>query len=105
MFNPSAVSTGIQATTPSADPRFPKAAQEFEAMLLQESLKFGSEDGQYGGELDQACQGYEDLRNQAVATAMAQSGGIGIARMLEQHFGGSEDIKVFSSSADTSIAG
>jgi Rod binding domain-containing protein len=76
------------ADVPAAqDPRLPKAAQEFEAMLMTDLLKLGSEDDQPQGG-DQSCQGYDDLRNQAVATAMAKNGGIGIARMLEEKLGG-----------------
>ena len=69
-------------TLQGPDPRLRRAAQEFESMLLQDLMKFGSEDDDGGGELDQGCQSYEDLRNQAVATTMAQNGGIGIANML-----------------------
>jgi Rod binding domain-containing protein len=80
---PKAANTGA-----TADPRLPKAAQEFEAMLMTDLLKMGSEDKDSDGELGQSCQGYDDLRNQAVATAMAKNGGIGIARMLMQKLGG-----------------
>jgi Rod binding domain-containing protein len=76
------------ANVPAAqDPRLPKAAQEFESMLMTDLLKLGSEDDDPQGEMDQSCQGYGDLRNQAVATAMAKNGGIGIARMLEEKLG------------------
>ena len=71
--------SGAPAAT---DPKLQKAAKEFEAMLLSDLMKLGSEDEASEGELDQSCQGYEDMRNQAVATAMANSGGIGIGRML-----------------------
>jgi len=64
-----------------ADPRLQKAAHDFESMLLTEMLQFGGEEESSSGELG-GSQGYNDLRNQAVATALAQSGGIGIARML-----------------------
>jgi Rod binding domain-containing protein len=75
-------------TVATGDPRLPKAAQEFEAMLMTDLLKLGSGDEPSDGELGQSCQGYDDLRNQAVATAMAKNGGIGIARMLMEKLGG-----------------
>ena len=89
----------------SPDPRLHKSAQEFEAMLLADLMKMASEEDEPEGESDQSCRGYDDLRNQAVATALAGDGGIGIARMLEQKLGGQAAIKEFSSSADSSIAG
>ena len=71
----------------SRDPRLHKAAQEFEAMLLADLLKIGCEEEQPDGESDQSCHGYDEVRNQAVATAMARNGGIGIAHMLEDKLG------------------
>jgi len=71
----------------SPDPRLQKATQEFEAMLISQLLKMGSDEEQATGELDGGGQTYQDLRNQAVATALANNGGLGIGRMLRQHFG------------------
>lgn len=95
-----AVASSAVDATP--DPRLHRAAQEFESMLLSELLKMGGEDSLSDSSLDQTCmQGFDDLRNQAVATALAQHGGIGIARMLERQLSPAADIKAFSSSADT----
>jgi len=66
----------------SVDPRLQKAAQEFEAMLLADLMKIGASDEPGDGELDQSCQGYEDLRIQAVTSALAKNGGIGIGKLL-----------------------
>ena len=55
---------------------------------MTDLMKLGSDEEEQGeGELDQSCQGYNDLRNQAVATALSKNGGIGIARMLEEKLG------------------
>ncbi len=82
-------SIGINAdstTSGVADSRLQKATQEFEAMLISQLLKMGSEEDQGTGELDGGAETYQDLRNQAVATAMSSNGGLGIGRMLRQHF-------------------
>lgn len=95
-----AVSRCPRQTSP-CPPKLEKAAQEFEGMLLADLLKFGNEEAQQGGELDLTSSNYEDLRNQAVATALARNGGIGIARMLVEKLHGSAQVKDFSSAADT----
>jgi Rod binding domain-containing protein len=86
----------ITALEPSVDvspnPRLHRAAQEFESMLLSEMLKMGSEEQTAEGELDAIQGGFDDLRNQAVATALAKNGGIGIARLLESQVGAEERI-------------
>jgi len=81
---------GLASAKPDSthDSRLQKSAQEFEAMLLADLLKMAKQDDQRDSELDQSCQGYDDLRNQAVATALARNGGIGIARMLVAHLEG-----------------
>jgi Rod binding domain-containing protein len=72
--------------TPS---RAVKAAQEFEAQLLSTLLRplqrsFSSVPGQDSeGESD----GYGDMGIQALATGLAASGGIGIAKMVEHQLG------------------
>lgn len=105
MLTPVANTTNTESVH-TTDPRLKQSAQEFESMLLSELLKMGDDGSPTDGELDQGCQeGYQDLRIQAVATAMARNGGIGIARMLECRLGAAANIKDFSSSADTQIAG
>ena len=93
------------SSTPTVDPRLGKAAQEFEAMLLADLLKMSHAEGESEGDADQSLHGYDDLRNQAVATALAHDGGIGIARILITKLATGGDIKGFSSPADSSIAG
>jgi len=100
-----AVGQSARVPEPAADPRLHQAAQEFEAMLLAGLLKMGNADGDDNGGADQSLHGYDDLRNQAVATALARDGGIGIGRMLIDKLAHHDPIKAFSSSADTSIAG
>jgi len=97
-------SANASANTMPSDPRLHKAAQEFEAMLLADLMKIGTDQDHPDGDSDQSCHGYDDLRNQAVASSLARNGGIGIARILEQRLGDAAAIKEFSSSADTSIA-
>ena len=80
--------TGTGGAPAAVDPRLQKSAREFESMLLSDLLKLGEEDEPSDGELDQSCQGYQDMRIQAVATAMANHGGIGIARMLVERLSG-----------------
>jgi len=75
----------------TSDPRLQKATQEFEAMLLSQLLKMGSDEEQAPGELDGGTDTYKDLRNQAVATALAGKGGLGIGRMLREHFARTRD--------------
>ena len=66
------------------DPRLLEAAQDFEAMLLESwwrSMKetFGKDEGEVGGEA------MDDLGIQAMSTAIAGAGGLGIATaLLEQ---------------------
>ena len=86
-----------------------KATQDFEAMLLTELLKAAPQAGSVDGAEEEGGSGeYRDLSLQGVAQAMAQNGGIGIARMLLNRLAsksGSADIKGLSSTADHVIAG
>ena len=67
----------------SSNPKLRKAAQDFEAMLLTDLMKFSDDEDQSAGETGLGgSESYTDLRNQAVASAMAANGGIGIGRML-----------------------
>ena len=70
--------------------RLTDAAQQFEGMLLQEMLKpmrTGSSDETWSSE-EQGSDGSEETINsfgvQAVATAIAKGGGLGIARQVIQ---------------------
>ena len=92
-------------TMASLDPRLHQAAQEFEAMLLADMMKLATDQNEPDGESDASCHGYDELRNQAVATALSRQGGIGIANLLLRKIGPDNGIKDFSSSADSTIAG
>jgi Rod binding domain-containing protein len=66
-----------------------KAAQEFEGVLLSSWLEEMQKSSLAPSETDLGG-GSETLRslgNQAVALALAQRGGLGIARMIVHHFG------------------
>ena len=61
------------------------AAQQFEAMLLQEMLKpLRTEDGGWGGEekSDSASDTITSFGTETVAKAISQNGGMGIARQV-----------------------
>lgn len=61
------------------------AAQQFEAMLLQELLKpLRTEDGKWDGEekSDSASDTITSFGTEAVAKAISQNGGLGIARQV-----------------------
>ncbi|HUN90334.1 MAG TPA: rod-binding protein [Terriglobales bacterium] len=81
----STAASAIVTSGGTVDPRLQKATEDFEAMLIAELLKMSKSDDPPQGELDGADENYQDLRNQAVATAMASNGGIGIGRMLREH--------------------
>lgn len=73
------------------------AAQQFEAMLMQEMLKpmragtKGWEDG--GKDTDQSEDTLSSYGTEAVAKAIAKSGGLGIARKIVQEVSAEERIK------------
>jgi Rod binding domain-containing protein len=101
----SLVAGPAQAPDPAIDSRLQKSAQEFEAMLLRDLMKMASDDDEQGH--DPSLEAYEDLRREAVASAMAVTSGVGIARMLLKTMtgtGGNAQIKVSSSDADHLIA-
>jgi Rod binding domain-containing protein len=65
-----------------------KAAQEFEGILLSSWLsevQKSSLDPSDGGQ-DAGSETFRSLGNQAVALALAQRGGVGIAQMIVRHF-------------------
>jgi len=67
-----------------ANARLQKAAQDFEAMLIQDLLTLSDSGSTPDPDRVAGQEQYQDFRNQAVATAMAHQGGIGIARLLVQ---------------------
>jgi peptidoglycan hydrolase FlgJ len=65
------------------------AAQQFEAMLLQEMLKpMQSKEGSWGGDEESNSNGDNDILSsygtEAVARAIAKGGGLGIAEQVVQ---------------------
>jgi len=66
-----------------------KVSQEFEAIFIGEMLKEMRNTPLGSGLLDQdrASKMYQDMSDQALARNMAESGGIGIARMIETELG------------------
>ena len=67
--------------TSMGDSRLNRSVREFEGMLLSELLRFAKDDSVCDGALG-GSGGYEDFQNQAVANAIANAGGIGIADLL-----------------------
>jgi Rod binding domain-containing protein len=79
---------GKKADPGSRIQKLNKAAQEFEGVLLSSWLQEIQKSSLYSSEADLGA-GSETLRslgNQAVALALAQRGGLGIARMIVHHF-------------------
>jgi Rod binding domain-containing protein len=80
----SSLTTAAQAQAPS--PKLVKAAQEFEAILLSTWLEklqgsfAGPDDGS-----DPAHGTLASMGTQAIASALAARGGLGVAKMLLQH--------------------
>lgn len=70
--------------------RLADAAQQFEGMLLQEMLKpmrTGDRDGAWSSEEQSSDSGADTINSfgvEAVATAIAKGGGLGIARQVMQ---------------------
>lgn len=63
----------------STDVKLKKAAQEFEAMLLSDMLKFAEAEKQTEASAEH---GFDDMRIKAVAEGISSGGGIGVARLL-----------------------
>lgn len=79
------VSQTSAATTVQSRSKLADAAQQFEAMLLQEMLKpMRSEDGGWTGEAnkDGASDTITSFGTEAVAKAISKSGGLGIAKQV-----------------------
>ncbi|HXS94844.1 MAG TPA: hypothetical protein VN736_09585 [Candidatus Limnocylindrales bacterium] len=76
---------GLPAVPKTNDPaKIRDAAQQFEALLLNQVLQSSSENGWLGSGEDSssACAG--GLAQQQLATAMAKSGGIGLASLISR---------------------
>ena len=74
------------AASAAPSPKLVKAAQEFEAILLSTWLEKLQESYAGGDDsMDPAHGTLASMGTQAIASALAARGGIGIARMLLQH--------------------
>ncbi len=71
-----------QAAHGPAQHKIAKAAQDFEGMLLSSLWKSMGEDMKESLEDDSTNSSYTDMGLQAIGSAMAKSGGMGISRML-----------------------
>lgn len=77
------VTLGTGPTATGATPKLVKAAREFEAILLQNWLeKMNKSMVAEGESQDAAHDTISSMGAQAVATALADRGGVGIASML-----------------------
>jgi Rod binding domain-containing protein len=78
--------TSLTSTRQVADgparQKIEKSAQEFEGMLLSSLWKSMGEDIKGSLDEDSANSSFTDMGLQAVGSAMAKSGGVGIGRML-----------------------
>ena len=87
----SAASGGLGA----ADPRLKPAAHEFEACLMKEFLEplqhdalFGDGEDGDGGESENSSSALMSFGSQALAKAISERGGFGIAEKIIGHFAG-----------------
>jgi Rod binding domain-containing protein len=66
-----------------------RAARDFESILISDLLKTAPRSGMLDGDGSESVglEGYDDLRTEAMASALAAQGGIGIARMLMHQLG------------------
>ena len=81
------MSIQINQTTPAVSPERAKlqnAARDFESILIADLLKTAPRSGTLDGDdtASAGVEGYDDLRTEAMASALAAQGGIGIARMM-----------------------
>jgi len=86
-----APASGLQAEKANSGSRIQKlarVAQEFEGILLSSWLKEVQKDSldPSGASLGAGSETMRSLGTQAVAQALAQRGGVGIARMIVRHF-------------------
>lgn len=68
------------AFEPASRLKLSQAVREFESMLIADLLKMA--DAEKKEESPGGMEGYNDMRIQAVSTALAASGGVGIGKML-----------------------
>jgi len=74
------------AASPAPSPKLVKAAQDFEAILLSTWLQKLQESYAGGDDaMDPAHGTLTSMGTEAIASALAKRGGIGIAKMLLQH--------------------
>jgi flagellar protein FlgJ len=83
----SAMASAAPAAADGVNPKLVNAAQQFESMLLQEMLKplRSGEDswgGDTGKESDSSMDTISSFGTEAIATAIAKGGGLGIARQV-----------------------
>lgn len=97
-------SQSVLAGSVPANGKLKKAARDFEALLITDLLKAGPKTSNIEGASDSGGgESYEDLSTEAVASAMAANGGLGIGRMLLKKLNRPEasgEIKGFSLIAD-----
>jgi len=92
------ITSGNTGSPPSSNQaKLADAAQQFEGMLLQEMLKpmrSDKEDGGWSGEDNDSDSGEDTINSfgiEAVAKAIAQGGGLGIARQVIQQVTAEQD--------------
>jgi len=89
----------IGPTTPAAvsqeRAKLQKAARDFESILISDLLKSAPRTGTVDGDesAGAGAEGYDDLRTEAMASALAAQGGIGIGRMMLQQLSGSAKLQ------------
>ena len=83
---PSVASATVAAGTGDSKPKnVGQAAEQFEALLIEQMLKGAHEDGEggwLGADEDQAGSSMVDLAQENLAQAMASLGGMGLAGMV-----------------------
>lgn len=103
MVNPVASPISPQPS-PVSNSKLRTSIREFEAMLIADLLKMSNQEKLSEGA---GMEEYDDMRTQAMASAMAGNGGVGIGKILLNQLDPDSQqshIKAFSYSADGSIA-
>ena len=81
----SATRPAVPSTPTGADPAMVKAAREFEAIFVQQLVKVMRQASSASGSgilTGKKTQVYQDLLDEEMARAMAQSGGLGVADFM-----------------------
>jgi Rod binding domain-containing protein len=81
-LSPAVPSTGLPGSAKADSAKLAHAAGQFEALLLGEMLKSASSEGWMGGSEDQSCSSLSEMAQEQFAQALADSGGLGIAKMI-----------------------